>query len=152
MPTATATDVLEKQHEQRAAAKRATLEQLLAKQPAYDDFTTKLPGADAPVSFLFVSIGHVDYDKLITKCPPTTEQLAQGESYNLDKFAPLLLAAVCQEPVLDVDEWGQVWSSTAWNRGESMALFGRAVELCNRGLDVNPTELGSGPTRRSTLS
>lgn len=151
-PQQPATERLERQNAQREGAKRATLERMLAKRPARDDFTTTLPGDDEPVSFLYVAIGHIAYDRLITKCPPTTEQLASGEAYNIDKFAPLLLSKVCREPVLDTEEWTQVWASEAWNRGEAMALFARAVELCNRGLSVNPTEIGSGSIPRSTSS
>ena len=125
---------------QRQTAKRATLEQLRGKRRAEDEFEVELNGE--PVSFLFRSIGSTVYDKLVTRHKPTTEQKAAGQPFNVDTFAPALLARVCVEPVLDDREWAEIWNSEDWNRGELMDLFGRAVALCNRGLDPAPIAAG----------
>lgn len=130
------------QEGQRRAAKRATLEALRGKRRAEREFTATLNEGEDPVSFLYRAIGAQDYDRLLGKCPPTREQLADGASFDQNKFAPMLLARVCVEPVLDEAEWREIWNSPDWNRGEVAALFMNAVELCNRGLDVNPTETG----------
>lgn len=129
---------------QRSAAKRATMASLRGKRRVQKEFSLVLNEGEDPVSFLFRSIGAQDYDRLITKCPPTKDQLAEGGSYDQNKFGPLLLAAVCAEPVMDENEWKEVWDSPDWNRGEVSALFFTAVELCNKGLDINPIGSGSG--------
>ena len=123
---------------QRGAAKRATLAKLRGKRRVEKEFSVVLAEGEDPVTFLFRSIGAQDYDRLITKCPPTKEQQAEGGAYNTDRFAPLLLSRVCAEPVLDEAEWAEIWTSPDWNRGEVSALFWTAVNLCNQGLDLNP--------------
>lgn len=135
-------EVVAAQEAQRRAAKRATLEGLRGKRRAEKEFSLVLNEGEDPVSFLFRSIGAQAYDRLITKCPPTKEQQADGGAYDQNRFAPLLLAAVCVEPVLDEAEWREIWESPDWNRGEVMALFWAAVELCNKGLELNPIVAG----------
>jgi len=130
---------------QRKSAKRATFEKLKGKRRTELEFTATLSTDDGPeeVSFLYRALGAIDYDRLITKYPPDTEQKAKGASYNINTFGPALLARVCAEPVLDEAEWVEIWTSPAWNGGEVSDLFWRAVDLCNKGLDVNPTGRGS---------
>lgn len=136
------TKTLEAKTAQRQGSKRATFEKLKGKKRAEKEFSVVLADGEDPVSFLFRSIGAQDYDRLITKCPPTTDQRAEGHSFDQNKFAPMVLARVCVEPVLDEQEWAEIWNSPDWNRGEISALFWEAVNLCNRGLDVNPIEAG----------
>jgi hypothetical protein len=137
---ATATDRVQAQHAQRTRAKRATLDQLRKKGRTAKEFDAKLNGED--VSFLFKAIGSVEYDQMITAAPPTTQQKAEGASYNQDKFAPALLAKVCIEPELTVEEWTEIWTSPDWSRGEVGQLFWTCVELCNDGLSLVPTAQG----------
>lgn len=134
--------VLEHRAAQREQAKRATYEALRAKKRQEKEFTLVLTEGEDAVSFLFRAIGAQDYDKLVTKCPATTEQVANGASFDQNRFAPLLLSRVCVEPVLDEAEWREIWVSPEWNRGEISTLFFEAVNLCNRGPDVNP--IGAG--------
>jgi hypothetical protein len=138
------TDELAVKDAQRKGAKRATFEKLKAKRRAELEFTTTLSTEAGPeeMSFLFRALGGQDYDRLITKHPPTTEQKAKGSNYDMNTFAPALLARACIEPVMDEAEWAEIWNSTSWNAGELSGLFWSAVELCNKGLDVNPTEAG----------
>lgn len=135
-----APDLLKAQEEQRKQAKRATFEALKGKKRAELEFEIALSKDEDPVSFLFRAIGAVDYDKLLMKHPPTLEQKADNSTYNQDTFAPALLARVCVEPVMDEAEWKQIWNSGDWNRGEIGQLFWTAVELCNKGLSLNPIE------------
>ena len=93
-------------------------------------------GKKQEVTFLFRSIGSVDYDRLLTKNPPTTEQRSEGASYNVNTFAPAILSAVCAEPEMSTTQWAEIWNSPDWNRGEIMQLFVSAVELCNQGMDI----------------
>jgi len=136
----TDTEVLEAQSAQREHAKRATFALLRDKRPAEREFTIKL--GEESVSFLFRAIGAIEYDKLITACRPTLEQKAEGATYNPDTFAPKLLARVSIEPAMTEDEWRELWTGPAWSRGETGDIFFAAVQLCSRGLDVDPTVPG----------
>jgi len=146
MPAATVKEELAAKDAQRAGAKRATFDKLRSKKRAELEFTTTLTTTDGPeeLSFLFRSMGSQAYDELITRHPPTTAQKAKNQSFNMDTFAPVLLSRVSAEPSLSVAEWTEIWTSEDWNQGEVSALFWTAVELCNRGLDVNPTGPVSG--------
>lgn len=135
-----ATKTLETQNEQRKAAKRATFDTLKGKKRTEREFEIELNGER--VSFLFRSIGATAYDKLLTRFPPTREQQADGATYDQDRFAPALLSQVSVEPTLTEEEWREIWTSDEWNRGEVGILFWTAVELCNKGLELNPTEAG----------
>ena len=73
---------------------------------------------------------------MVTKFPPTTEQRIEGSAYNINAFAPALLAAVIVEPEMTVKEWEEIWNSPDWNRGEVIDLFGAAAGLCVQGLDI----------------
>lgn len=140
--TAKTEDVLEAQSAQRDGAKRATFEMLRNKKPVEREFSINLPDHEDPVSFLFRAIGAAEYERLITKSPPTIEQKAEGATYDTDRFAPVLLARVCVEPVMDESEWREIWKSGDWSRGETADLFFAAVNLCSRGLEVDPTGAG----------
>lgn len=126
--------------QQRQQAKRATFEALKNKKQAERELTLTLNEDEDPISFLFRSVGAQDYDKMLMKYPPTKEQQAEGATFDQDRFAPALLARVCVEPVMDISEWTEIWTSDSWNRGEIGGLFWAAVELCNKGLTLGPTE------------
>lgn len=134
------TAVLESATAQRDTAKRATFDKLKSKPRSEDEFTAKINGES--MSFLFRSIGARQYDKLIDECPASTEQLAAGDQFDLDKFAPELLARVCAEPELTAAQWAEIWKSPDWSRGETGQLYNRAMMLCMRGLDMGPTVAG----------
>ena len=138
---------LEAQSAQREAAKagnRATFEQLVKKRHLEREVPIKIPGDDGEpveVTMLFRAIGARDYDRLLGKHPPTTEQRAGGNSYDINTFGPALLAKVCVDPEMSEQEAQTIWNSADWGRGEVMSLFGAAVELCNKGLDIPFTDL-----------
>jgi hypothetical protein len=134
------TKPLEAKAAQRKQAKRATFAALKGKKRAEKEFTADLGGE--PATLLYRAIGATEYDKLLTKHPPTKEQLADGAAFNSKTFAPALLSLVCAEPKMDEEEWREIWDSPDWNRGEVSELFWGAVELCNQGLDLTPTAAG----------
>lgn len=123
---------------QSDASKRATFDLLKTKPRAEREITFSMDTAEGKekVTFLFRAIGSVDYDRLLTKNQPTTEQRAEGASYNINTFAPAILSAVCAEPEMSASQWGEIWNSPDWNRGEIMQLFVSAIELCNQGMDI----------------
>ena len=83
-----------------------------------------------------------EYDKLVAKHPPKPEQRAEGSSFDIDTFAPALIAAVCVDPEMSEKDAKDIWNSPAWSRGDLMVLFRNAVELNNRGLDIPFSENG----------
>lgn len=127
---------------QKDQAKRATLAMLKGKKPKREEFTAPIGDDDTRVSFLYVAIGAREYDALLTKNPPTAEQKVAGASFNMDTFAPALLAVVCREPSASVAEWTEIWTSDEWGRGELTDMFWKAVNLCSDGVDAVPIAAG----------
>jgi hypothetical protein len=137
------TEELESRTQQSENSKRATFDRLKNKPRAEREVVLRLPndeGGHDEMSMLFRAIGSQEYDKLLTKNPPSQEQKADGGSYNVNTFGPALLSRVCIEPDMDQKQWAEIWNSPDWNRGEMMQLFLVAVELCNRGLDIPLSE------------
>jgi hypothetical protein len=121
----------------QAPVPRATLDKL-RKKPRQE---RELPFVinDEEMSFLFRSISAKDYDRLVTDCPPNIEQRAAGSTFNINTFAPALLSRVIVEPAMSTEEWGDLWTSPDWNRGELMSLFAECMEICSTGLRLGPT-------------
>jgi|688.fasta_scaffold54239_3 hypothetical protein len=146
MPKATEGTTVEARAAQRADSKATTLSLLRNKKRAQREIVFELSGEDGKpveVTLVFRAIGTQDYDRLLTKFPPTIEQKAEGSSYDINRFAPELMSKVCIEPEMSAKEWSEIWNSPDWNRGETMDLFVAAVEICSRGLKAVPTsELG----------
>lgn len=135
-------EVVKSRQAQSEDSKRATFDMLRTKPRAEREVTFVMnPDTDDEQEFtmLFRAIGATDYDKLITKNPPNTEQKADGASYNINTFGPSLLAKTVIEPDMDFKQWSEIWNSDEWNRGEILQIFLTATDLCNRGLDVPPT-------------
>lgn len=132
----TSTKALEVADAQR---KKATLDMLRKKRHVEKSITLGVSadsGVVEEVELTFRSIGNAAYDRLVGKYPPTKAQKAEGMSYDMDKFAPALIAACLVEPEMSEDEAKEIWESDAWNRGELMTLFMTAVEVNTRGLDI----------------
>lgn len=134
MPTSTE-EVIAKES-QRQASKRATRDKLRGKKPAEKVVKIYLPGEEEQVELVFRAISHHEYDKMQAKFPPTMDQRAQGESFNIDKFAPSLLSKVVTDPDMSVEDWAEIWTSDTWSRGECAQLFGEAVDICVRGMNI----------------
>jgi len=124
--------------------KRASLARLQAKRAREKTVTVELPAETGEgtekVELLYRSIGATEYDKLVTKFPPTSAQKKEGAAYNIDLFAPALLAAVCADPKMTDEEARELWGSDAWNRGELLNLFREAIDICIVGVSMDPTE------------
>lgn len=128
-------DKAEAQAKQRTANKRATFDLLKRKELPTREFDIELTPGE-PLSMLFKAIDHVEYDKLVAKYPPNKEDEAKGASYDFNRFAPALVAAVSLEPKLSNEETLELWTGGKYNRGDLMALFTNAVSVCNVGFDV----------------
>jgi hypothetical protein len=142
MPSAGAKTV-EARQKQSARSKRATLDMLKNKPRSTTEFSIFLSdgnGSSNEVTLKYQAIGMMAYDKLVSKHPPKPEDRAEGSSFNMDTFAPALIAACAVEPEISPEEAKEIWNSEDWSRGDVMVLFRNAVELNNRGLDVPFTE------------
>jgi hypothetical protein len=103
---------------------------------------------DATAVLLFRSMGRKAYEALIEAHPPTPEQTLEfqeqnpildpktGEMvpnvklrppYNVDTFAPALIAASCVEPDMSAEEVEELISD--WNDTEVMELWVAALEV-----------------------
>lgn len=135
------TAVLEARQEQAATSRRATLALLKGKKRAQREVLVEIPGEDGPeqASFLFRAISRREYDALIDEHPPTKAGVARGDIFNMDTFAPALLAKVIIEPRVPEDEWRDLWKSPDWSSGELNGLFVTAAGLCNSGFELVPT-------------
>lgn len=141
----TAAKTVESRQKQSQAAKRATLDQLINKPRATTEFSLYLSngsGDQTEVTLKYQAIGMRDYDKLVSKHPPKPEQRADGASFDIDSFAPALIAACSVEPDISLEEAKTIWDSPDWSRGDVMVLFRNAVELNNRGLDIPFSDRG----------
>jgi hypothetical protein len=141
MPKAT-TSMVEARAAQRADSKEQIVSLLRNKKRAQREIVFELAdenGDPVAVTLNFRAIGTQEYDRLLTKYPPTIEQKAENLSYDINKFAPDLLSRVCVEPEMSLKDWQDIWNSPDWNRGETMDLFMAAVEICSRGLKSVPT-------------
>jgi hypothetical protein len=133
---------VEAKAKQRDKAKRATFDMLIGKRPNSEEFTAPFGPDGERVSFLFVSTGAKEYDELLTEHPPTQDQRAASSTFNINTFAPALLAKVCREPALSVGNWTELWTSPQWGRGELMGLFWKAANLCSKEVDPTPIDAG----------
>ena len=138
MPTP-ATKNVEARQKQSQASKRATLDMLQNKPRSTTEFSLYLSdgnGGTNEVTLKYQAIGMRAYDRLVSKHPPKPDQRAEGNSFDIDTFAPALIAACSVEPEISPTEAKNIWDSEDWSRGDVMVLFRNAVELNNRGLDV----------------
>lgn len=128
-----------------AQRERATKEKLLGKSRRTSNVDIDIETDDGPERFelSFRAISMTEYDKMLSQFPPTTQQKKDGATYNIDKFAPAIISATLVDPAMTVEEVKELWDSEAWNRGELSFLFGQALNVCNTGLSVDPTESAS---------
>lgn len=123
--------------------KATSLDLLKKKKPVTREVTVVVQeddGETVEVSLVFQSMGSKAYDDLVAKYPPTEKQKKEGLTYNIEKFAPALVAECCVEPEMSLDDAKEIFESDSWNRGELMMLFFAAVEVNTRGHDLPPTE------------
>jgi len=118
---------------------KATLDHLKKKQRARETFSIFLAddsGESTELELTYQAIGAQEYDKLVSKHPPTSDQRVEGASFNIDTFGPALIAKSCVEPEMSEEDAKEIWTSPEWSRGDLMVLFRKAVELNNRGVDI----------------
>src|SRR3954463_7264417 len=106
---------------QSKASKRATIDVLKNKQRANTEFSIYIESQELTIKFQ--SIGAVAYDKLIAKHPPKPEQRVEGAMYNIESFAPALIAACSVDPEISPADANELWQSDNWSRGDLMVLF-----------------------------
>lgn len=90
--------------------------------------------AASSVRMVFQSIGRKRYDALLHEYPPTDKQneehLAQHgvkAPYDIDKFAPALIAASCIEPEMTPEQVEELFDE--WNQAEIFDLYTAALEV-----------------------
>jgi hypothetical protein len=139
-------EVAEARQKQSEASKRATLAMLKGKSRATTEFSLFLSNngnsTQTEVTMKFQAIGMREYDRLVSKYPPKPDQRVEGASFDIDTFAPALIAACSVEPQISSEEAQDIWDSPDWSRGDLMVLFRNAVDLNNRGLDIPFSERG----------
>ena len=143
MPTSAA-KTTEARQKQSESDKRATLDQLVNKPRSVTEFSLYLSdgnGGSNEVTLKYQAIGMRAYDRLVAKHPPKPDQRAEGSSFDIDSFAPALIAACSVDPEISPAEAKKIWDSDDWSRGDVMVLFRNAVELNNRGLDIPFSEI-----------
>lgn len=104
---------------------------------------------DASVTLRFRSIGRRGYDTLVEDHQVSDEgrQRAQDEGkpvppYEVDTFAPALVAASCVEPLMSVEEVLELWET--WNTAELMELWVAALEVNTQRRVVDLGKAGCG--------
>jgi|SRR5262245_23109078 len=140
-----AAKTVESRQKQSQASKRATLDQLINKPRSSTEFSLYLNdgnGGSNEVTLKYQAIGMRNYDRLVSKHPPKPDQRADGASFDIDTFAPALIAACSVEPEISLEQAKEIWNSEDWSRGDVMVLFRNAVELNNRGLDIPFSDRG----------
>src|SRR4051812_16851949 len=124
------TQQLEAKTKQREASKAATLDLLKGKSRAKETFSIYISNGNnenTEVTLTFQALGAKDYDRLVSKYPPKAEQRLEGASFDIDTFAPALIARCSVEPELSDSDSKDIWDSPEWSRGDLMVLFRHAV-------------------------
>ena len=122
-----------------AAPRPATLDHLKKKKRAKETFSiyiTEEDGKQQEIKLTYQAIGALEYDKLVSKHPPTADQRVEGGSFNIDTFGPALIAKCCVDPEMAEADAIEIWNSPEWSRGDLLVLFTHAVQLNNRGVDI----------------
>lgn len=99
--------------------------------PTFDD-------SDEPVELVlkFRALSTTSYDDLVAGHPPNRVQKERGDQWDINTFAPALIAACSQEPRLSFEEAKELYDSDEWAGGEISSLFFACQRLCNAGVDV----------------
>ena len=94
------------------------------------------------VTFVFKSIGHMAYDKLVESPvhKPTKAQAKEGSNFNPLTFPQAIIAASCIEPVMTLEEVKELFLIDSWNNAELTKLFYGALE-CNSETGDTPLSL-----------
>lgn len=84
----------------------------------------------------FRALSTTVYDDLVATYPPNKVQKERGDQWDINVFAPALIAACSLEPRLSFEEAKELYDSDEWSGGEISSLFFGCQRLCNAGVDV----------------
>ena len=107
----------------------------------------RIEDSEAVVTVKVKSIGRQRFDVLQEQFPPSkeTREKAKAEGgraqFDIERFAPALIAECAVEPELTLEEATELWNSPAWNLAESMAIYHACLEVNTQRRVV---ELGKG--------
>ena len=104
MPTS---DQVEARQQQSKNSKAATLDLMKGKSRAKETFSIFIASSDGDqqeVKLTYQAIGALEYDKLVSKHPPKAEQRVDGASFDIDTFAPALIAKCSLDPEMDLKD------------------------------------------------
>lgn len=102
----------------------------------FNVYTVDADGEEVALGVKYQALSSKQYDDLVSEHPPSQKERAQGAVYNVDTFAPAIIAAVSVEPKLTVEQATELYKSQEWSGGEITSLFLQALKVCNAGLDV----------------
>lgn len=105
--------------------------------------------ADAVVTLTLQALPRPEYEQLLLAHPPTRQQAEEKQTYNVDTFAPALVAACVVDPdtgerPLSEQDVAELFAE--WNQGEVAGLWQRAVQVCTQARNV-ALPFVSGTTR-----
>lgn len=119
------------------AAKRLTLADLHKKSKKRREVEVTIDGEK--YSWVLQAVSPSVMDQLQADNPPNKEQKARGASFDINKFAPALIAACSAEPEITAEDMQEIIESGNWSTGEVNFLFDACTELCMSGFDTNFT-------------
>lgn len=125
--------------------RQASLNDLLKKPRRTGEYTLYSKddaGQELVLTLALTAISSRAYDDLVSLYPPTEKQKRDGAVFDVDRFAPAVIAAVVTEPRLSYDDAVQIYESDTWSGGEVTGLYLACMRLCNTGGDVPFTERG----------
>lgn len=117
----------------------ATFEQLMKKPRrtlAFTVYSLDDEGEEIALNLKYRALSSKEYDDLQSAHPPSAKEKRDGAIYNVDTFAPALIASVAVTPKLSVEQASQLYHSPEWSGGEIATMFLNALRVCNAGLDV----------------
>jgi hypothetical protein len=120
-------------------AQPATYEALIKKPRrtlSFEVTSANDAGEEIKLTLKFQAIDSTSFDELQSAHPPTTKERREGAIYNVDTFAPALIAAVSLEPRLSVEQATEIYKSPDWAPGEVGNMFINAMSVCNQGLNI----------------
>lgn len=128
--------VVEKAPKRATQATFASLRSKPRRKLTFPVHTVDEDGEAVELQVTYQAISSTNYDKLLESHPPKSSERAKGAVYDVDTFAPALIAAVSLDPAMSVEEAAEIYNSDAWSGGEIANLFTNALRVCNTGLDV----------------
>ena len=98
--------------------------------------TLRDAAADTQATFTFEACSFAALEELKYKHPPNEAQAADGMQWDVDDFAPALLALTCIDPGLTDTEAKELW--TTWEAGLVNTIYRAAWDVCNANPVVRP--------------